>query len=195
MELGRDLSPFGVDGAVCDSHSDDESLKAWITQKATEATCEYCERTADEPFAARFEEFSTHVFGSLLLEYNGADDEGIPYDGGEGGYQAPILDTLDILIDEGVAHDQRLLEDLNSVWNGQPWVRRDVWARSEQEALGYGWQRFREIVLHERRYWFVLATADPYEPQAIAPDRMLPAVGEAMESAGVVHRSPLSQRT
>lgn len=188
MDLDRDLSAFGSAHAVCDAHGDNESLKDWIAQHATETTCDYCDRTGGEPFAASFEDFRTHVFGSLLLEYNGADDEGIPYDSGEGGYQAPIHDTLDILIDEGVAHDQRLLDDLNGSWNGQPWVRRDAWGVSEQEALGYGWERFRNIVLYERRYWFVLAASDPYEPQAIAPDQMLPAVGAAIERADVVRR-------
>jgi hypothetical protein len=41
-------------------------------------------------------------------------------------------------------------------------------------------------VMHERRYWFHLAPADPDEPQALPPARVLPAVGRAIETAGLL---------
>jgi RES domain/HEPN/RES N-terminal domain 1 len=99
-----------------------------------------------------------------------------------------------VIQDEGAANHAGVLAHLAQAWDGQPWIRRDAWALSDHEALGAGWERFREIVTHQRRYWFTLAGPDPNEPTAVPPDRMLPAVGDAIEQAGVVRRFVVGSR-
>lgn len=183
MEIDRDfVEPMG---AICPQHSEDESLRQWVTEHATEDECDYCDGAASGPIAVDLGQFAEHVFRCLLLEYGPIDDEGIPYDGREGGYQAPALDTWDILTDEGVATDDEPLQTLVSAWQGQAWVSRGAWWLTEDEALHYGWERFREIVLTERRFWFHLADRDSYEPSATPPGELLPSVGGAIERAGL----------
>jgi hypothetical protein len=172
-------------GAVCPGHTEDGDLKQWIAEHATETECDYCARTGNEPFAAALGEFAEHVFRSLFTEYGGADDEGIPYETAEGGYQARVLDTYDVLVDEGVAFDADLIADLANAWSGQPWVKHGTWWLTEDEALAYGWAHFRHVVLTERRYWFHLAPAYIYEPSAVPPNAMLPGVGRAIEHTGL----------
>jgi hypothetical protein len=186
LEIAEGVSPG--DAAVCAEHCDDDSLKEWIAARASEQHCDYCPREASDPIAVPLDELADHVFHSLQLEYDGADDAGVYFESKEGGYQGPVSPTYDVLLDEGVANHGGLLAHLAQAWDGQDWIRRDVWALSDHEALGTGWERFRQIVTNERRYWFTLAGPDPDEPTAVPPDRLLPAVGAAIEQAGIVRR-------
>jgi len=181
MEIARDfVAPLG---AVCPDHSEDDSLQQWVNDHAIASECDFCERSGRGAIAADLGQFAQHVFRSLLLDYGLVDDEGIPYDGAEGGYQAPVLDTMDVLIDEGLAIHDGLLQCLVGAWQGQAWMKRGEWWLTEDQALAYGWSHFREVVLTERRFWFHLAARDRHEPSAIPPGELLPSIGIAIEHA------------
>jgi HEPN superfamily RES-like protein len=95
----------------------------------------------------------------LRNEFVDADDQGIYYDGREGGYQwDEIWDTWDLVTEEfgHLFAGDGLLETVRSAIDSRMWVLRDpAWPRQD-EALLESWERFCEIVQYEIRYVFWL---------------------------------------
>src|SRR5689334_4930348 len=88
-----------AEGEICATCVNDPVLKAWITDNASADVCTFCGAQAEEPIAASFDEFVGAVLAGVRFDWNHPDNEGIVYESAEGGYQASLTDTWDVLQD------------------------------------------------------------------------------------------------
>lgn len=169
-----------LDGDVCSSCLDDEALVAWIEEEGQDGTCAYCGRVRR---VVPGNDLMQQLADGLSHEWGDADDEAIPYDGREGGYQAPLEDLEDIFIQAGWPFSSdELAQDVIALFADVPRVSRFVWSLSPSEMLISGWQRFVEFTRHETRYLFLAA---PRAQRAnnwdeIPPAEMLDELGDVI---------------
>jgi hypothetical protein len=138
------------DGHVCPDCVEDEALADYLAGHAVETRCDYCGRSSDEPIAVPVDELVGVIHDGLASEYGDANDEGVPYESREGGWQGAVYDTYDLLSDT-IWHPQ-LLDDVAGAMADKAWVQRDYWRLRPHTALSFGWEQFRKVVTHRHRF-------------------------------------------
>lgn len=175
---------------ACQDCVEDEALVAYVSEHAVTNRCEYCGQESDQPIAAPVDGITEVVHSGLSVDHNNIDHEGVPYETREGGWQADALDTSDLLFDEGPISHPGLFDDLVSSMSDTLWVQRDYWRLRPSEALSYEWDRFRDRVMHHRRFLFAQINAEPEDGEDASPLTTLTAVGEAIRQGGVIRTVP-----
>lgn len=171
-------------GYVCAECVEDEALAAHLAANAEELRCDYCGRSSDVPIAAPVDELVSVVHDGLASEYGDANEEGVPYESREGGWQGDVQATYDHLW--GTLTHERLLADVSHAMADTAWVQRDYWRLRPHQALAFGWQSFRRIVTHRHRFLFARVAADPDDPDDLSPIGTLEAVCRAILDAELV---------
>jgi HEPN superfamily RES-like protein len=146
---------------VCADCFDDDYLKQVVKDNLAASACSYCGQTGEDAtgetgalIAAPFDAVMEVVAEGIHSEWNSADDEGIPYESAEGGYQADTLDSYDLVWDLVCPNNDALAEDIIDALPDHAWVQRRYWSLSQDQALWYGWENFCETVKHRTRYMF-----------------------------------------
>jgi hypothetical protein len=85
------------DNYVCAACVTDPFLAEWIAGHAEANACSFCEAVSDQLIAAPFEDFTGVVLGGLGFDWNEPTQEGIMYMTREGGWQASLSTTADVL--------------------------------------------------------------------------------------------------
>jgi len=101
-----------------------------------------------------------YMHGCLTVEYD-KPANGVGWNGAEGGWLLPVMDSWDLLdvLDEPLAHEG--LAELFAVSFDQQWCQRDPYSLAPHDRLVFGWQSFVERVRHERRYLFLRPAPSP----------------------------------
>lgn len=155
---------------------------------AEELRCDYCGRSSDVPIAAPVDELVDVVHDGLASEYGDANEEGVPYESREGGWQGEVQDTYDLLW--GTLTHEQLLADVSGAMADTIWVQRDYWRLRPHEALALGWESFRRVVTHRNRFLFARIAADPDDPDDLSPIGTLEALCAAILDAELVRTIP-----
>jgi hypothetical protein len=182
---------------VCTGCVDDYALRAAIgaAEEAT-ATCDFCGSAPAAELNVLLEAF---VKG-LRTEYGDADDEGVYYDGREGGYQwHPTWDTWDLVEDfSDVLTGEGLLDAVQEAMHDRVWVEVHFIEPRQDEALIASWERFCDAVQYETRYVFWLRgdEADKHLRGAgeIPASRILDELGDLIETLELLRELPTSYR-
>ena len=171
-----------IGGAICSDCVDDEALKDWVGANATEHECTFCGTSRDEPHAAPFEPFVALVLAGLAFDWNHPDDEGIMFISREGGYQAPVSQTYEVLYDAGISERDEVVSALSNAIMCDSWVSRDFYMGDDAQQLSWGWDRFKHIAKHETRYFF--QQDDDHGPygERLTPSDMLQAITGSIRS-------------
>jgi len=129
---------------VCDQCLDDPHLQALIKDNALDHRCSFCGRlNGDEPIAAAFELVAQRVIEGISELYGQADDEGVPYESREGGYQLPVYESFEILDEIGLYVDnQELRRCLEDALPDQIWSERNPFSLRREQTLEI-WDEFR----------------------------------------------------
>lgn len=106
------------------------------------------------------------------------------YVSAEGGYQAKISDTRDVLWSLDLSDEVDVIDALISAIYNDGWVEREYYRGSESDILRWGWDRFKEVVKHETRYFFLTpADGDAYDSGGeIRPSAMLDTIANVLVS-------------
>jgi len=166
-------------GAICGDCVTDPALKSWVLANVSETQCRFCDAEADDPIAASFDAFIGVVLTGVRFDWNHPDDEGIAYISAEGGYQALISDTREVLDYYNISEDSSVLDAIIEAVASDGWVERGFYIGSKSQRLKWGWNAFKETVKHQTRYVF-LTPNDSDHSQEIPPSRMLTAIGETV---------------
>ncbi|MFZ0051408.1 MAG: HEPN-associated N-terminal domain-containing protein, partial [Desulfobaccales bacterium] len=94
-EQERGWSSLG-DKYVCAKCFSDYALKRFVSENAVANVCDYCGRQSRRAIAAPIDNVLEEINAGLRSQWRNVDDEGIPFDSGEGGYQGVVFDTYDL---------------------------------------------------------------------------------------------------
>jgi hypothetical protein len=145
---------------VCADCLNDEYLRDYAEANVSVKVCDFCGNEADENIAAPLARLLGLVFEAIHFEWNDPDNEGIVYETAEGGYQADMTNTQEILRDMKITDDEKLLQLINKNIHNDYWVERDFYAGSNSQRFTWGWEAFCDEVMHRKRYLFLHADPD-----------------------------------
>lgn len=167
---------YEAEGAICEACVTDPALKYWVSQNLSDPACRFCGEESEDLIAASFDEFVGVVLTGVRFDWNHPDDEGIMYISAEGGYQASISDTWDVLGDYDISEDSDVIDAIIEVVGSDGWVGRGYYAGDKSQRLEWGWDAFKDVVKHQTRYVFLTPEEDDHFTE-VPPSRMLTTIG------------------
>lgn len=171
-----------VDGAICADCVDEEALGAWIEANASEVECSFCGTTKEHAHAAPFEPFVALVLQGLAFDWNHPDSEGIMFISREGGYQAPVSQTYEVLYDCGISEVDEVVSALSDAIQCDSWVARDFYVGDDAQQLTWGWDGFKELAKHHTRYFFQHSDDKGAVHDRLSPSDMLKVITGSIRS-------------
>ena len=195
LEMERGWKSAG-DLYVCDECFSDYALKAFVSRNASSTDCSFCDRTSSRaPIAVPIDDVLELINQSLCTEWGDPDDEGIPYDSGEGGYQWSTTDTYDLFLDEvhPAAANGELYDTIFLAFEERMWCQKEAFRLRPDVRLYSAWENFSSLTKYKNRYLF-LTDHDPegefLDPDYIAPAAMLSRIGEVVADLGLIRTIP-----
>ena len=161
---------------ICSKCVSDDFLAGWIKHNAAAFECSFCGAQSDKPIAASFEDFSGAVLLGLYFDWNEPTDEGISYISREGGWQAALSTTQDVLYGAGISENDDVLGALEDMIDNEAWIEREHYHGTDSERLSWAWASFKEYTKHYTRYFFL--QADEKEHDGLTPAFVLGSVAE-----------------
>lgn len=180
---------------ICSACIDDADIAEWIGTEAGPRGCHFCRRR-DAP-TADLDDLAD-MMRSRLSQYYG-DTSDIPYESAEGGYQAPVYSTYELLLEEvGLQFprdvDDRLAVHLADAITDQLWAEYD-WTRLDiDQALLFSWKEFCETIKHRRRFFFAepsgKASDDEDQDETYEPLALLREISRMLRGSDVIKLLP-----
>lgn len=166
-----------ADRFVCQACLTDPCLSEIVRAACEDVCCSYCDGGTS---AAHISVLIEEVMDAIREDFDNPGNE-LPYDGKEGGWQGTVYDNYEILdqLDHWTNRDD-LVADVAAALSEQEWCRRDYFGLDKFEVLNYGWETFKQQVIHRTRYLFMTSSrGSRYEDRgSIRPARMLKRLGE-----------------
>lgn len=169
------------DKHICQECVSDPYLASWIFDNASATHCDFCGAHSNELIAASFEDFTGLIIAGLQFYWNEPVHEGISYNSAEGGWMAPLTETLAVLEQADISENWDVLVDLGEMIDCEAWVPREFYRGTEREHLNWGWNAFKAYTKHHTRYFFQQETEDE-DSYEIIPARMLDSIAHIISS-------------
>ncbi|HBI18251.1 RES domain-containing protein [Sandaracinobacter neustonicus] len=160
-----------ADGDICAGCVSEPVLAEWIGANLTAHSCSFCGTESHEAVAASFDDFVGVVLAGISFDWNHPDSEGIMYVSAEGGYQAPVTDTWEVLGDYGISENAVVIDALADSIDTDGWVEREFYRGSDSQRLVWGWDRFKAFTKNDTRYFFL--KREPRDDDELTPAEML----------------------
>lgn len=143
-----------IETYVCSNHIENYAIKDLILNNGERGLCSYCK--SQKFTVIEFEFLIKHVSSCLSYFYDDAGNAGMKYETSEGGYVGNTFDISDILSDAGlITESYELQKDLENAFDDSvAWCERDPYGDREHDELFYNWNVFKELVKHQKRYYF-----------------------------------------
>lgn len=161
-----------ADGDICTNCVSDPALKAWVAENLIATACTFCGDKSEIEIAASFDHFVGIVLCGIGFDWNDPQNEGIMYDGQEGGYQAPLSETSDVFYDYDISDNDEVVQAVIDVVGTEAWVERDFYRGDDGKRLTSGWTWFKHVTMHQSRFLFLKNDGDKYD-DGIPPSQML----------------------
>ncbi len=183
---------------ICANCFEDYAIRDFIYVNAEKERCDYCRTVASKPIAAPIDKVGGFIVERIETEWGDPNDEGVPWDSGEGGWVIPgVYDTYDLFFYEleTIINDDFLV-DLIMLEGDRQWCQRGFWSLTPSDELISSWHEFSQRVKHFTRYVFFRASDEnnPFrEPDKIPPSAMLDRLSNYIEKAGLIRRMNAGQ--
>lgn len=171
-----------ADGEVCADCVTDHALAGWIRANATSNVCTFCGSKSASPKAASFDDFVGFVLDGVGFDWNEPTSEGISYISREGGWQAPLSETWEVLGGLEISESQDVLDALADAIDNEAWVERDFYWGSDSQRLTWGWQSFKDYTKHHTRFFFLHRRDDGYDDGELTPGELLDRLAKIIRS-------------
>ena len=76
----------------------------------------------------------------------------------------------------------------------QDWCPENAYGLDDLELPRYSWEYFKEVVMHQRRYFFMDDEGDPDDPEVWSPAEILQAIFEYGDAMGLFKEFPAGSR-
>ena len=179
---------------VCFNCFGDCGLIKFIKNHATSTECSYCPAKGVTPIAASVYEVSDHVIECLYKEYDDAANQ-LGWISSEGGYIGEKWDTPDLMWDELMVPfpNWKEYELLNAIFGDlidNDWCKKNAYGLDDDEWAQFSWEHFSQVVMHERRFFFLDANQYPNEPESSSPREVLQTIFQYAEEMELLRRMP-----
>ena len=179
--MGMEERGYGEsDDHICPDCVSDEFLAEWIAGNAESETCSFCDAASEQPIAAPFETFTGIVLGGLGFDWNEPTNEGIMYISREGGWQAPLSTTSDVLYDASFSENDDVLAALDYMIECEAWVEREFYRGTDSQRLTWAWDSFKAFTKNHTRYFFLQTNHEGYDE--LTPGEVLGSVSDMIRS-------------
>ena len=168
------------DDHLCAACVTDPFLAEWIAEHAEANACSFCDAVSDQPIAAPFEDFTGAVLGGLGFDWNEPTQEGIMYISREGGWQASLSTTADVLYDVRLSENDDLIAALVDMIDCEAWIERDFYRGTDSQRLSWGWDSFKAFTKNHTRYFFLHAPGDGHDE--LTPAEVLATVSDMVRT-------------
>jgi len=184
---------FVGDKYVCADCFGDYAIRKFIDDNAEAKTCSYCGNSSSRPIAAHMDRVMGFILEGIEFEWGDPDNEGVPYETAEGGYQGKVIDSYDLITDEiwdelEIKSDSLREDIINSIIDRQ-WCQRNFWTLRPEEALVFSWEQFVEQVKYRARYVFFRVDDGSdtlWGGDTIPPSKMLDELGRIASELDLV---------
>ena len=164
---------------VCGDCIDNNGIRNFISANAAAYHCSFCRGASDEFIAAPLDDVGEYINRCLRDEYGDASDGLLPWDSEEKEFFGPNWDSEELLADVielDLPNDDQnstLFRKLVGYLDDIAWCERNGLGLTDREYAQYNWARFCEVVMHQRRFFFLDYGPDPYEPEVYEPGYVL----------------------
>lgn len=142
---------------ICTSCIIDEYLVGIVESSATETTCNYCEKTFEEPACCEISIVVQEVKNAIEAHYTLLEE--VPRMDGdyiyEGESTAEIARDLSMDFLSTDADDILVMDDIEEILgHDEFWVDRKKWPGNGPEEELWLWENFKKLVQYKNRYFF-----------------------------------------
>jgi hypothetical protein len=181
---------------VCETCVEDPALQAVVRETAIADECDYCKKKSDQPIATEVAEVAGFILNAVEKEFVDPANE-LPYETQEGGYQGDVIDNPGDLFEEiGFSlENEQLVEDLADCLGANVWLcKKNYYSCTPSERMQFGWERFKTVVKHQRRYTFWSGDDDgpsDFDPDYLPTSKMLAELADIMTRVGLIRQLPI----
>lgn len=175
---------------VCNNCFEEDGINNFIKEHQTSTTCSFCEGYDEDVIASKLELVLEHILNSIHYEWGDPNNEGLPYETREGGWQGEVYDTWDLfeIIELGIVSYNVSQLIMDSIDN-QQWCEREPYSLKIDETYMYGWNHFCSFVKTKSRYLFLNARNLDYNTKQhdeMDPVKILDVLGSIINRVGLI---------
>ena len=162
---------------MCINCFEDPGLVKFIKAHAISKECSFCLPEGKLPIAATIDEVSDHFLECLFTEYSLANDK-LGWVGSEGGWWGDHWDSYELCyevleLEFPQDNSDQLLPHLFGEDFEQEWCEVNPYGLNDDETAHFSWEQFREVTMHQRRFFFQNYGSDSEEPELYSPGEVL----------------------
>ena len=183
---------------VCGDCIGDDGIRDFISANAVAVHCSFCPAVGDEPMAARLDKVGEYINGCLHQEYGDALVE-LPWDNEEGSYYGSNWASKELLayvvaLELPNDHDDVLLGELVGHLDDITWCEQNGLGLTDHEYAQYNWDYFCDVVMRQRRFFFLDVGPNPSEPEVYDPGQILRDIFDFADEAGLFTELPAGKQ-
>ena len=163
---------------VCVNCFGDPGLVEFIREHAIAEECSFCPPKASVPVAAAIDTVAEHFMECVFQEYDLAANQ-LGWESAEGGWVGEVswdaeelaLHVIELEFPQDNQDD--LLPHLFGDHFDDNWCPRNAYGLNDQQRVRFSWEHFCEVVMHQRRYFFLDDEGKPYDREVYSPGEVL----------------------
>ena len=179
---------------VCGDCIDNDGIRGFISANAAVNRCSFCPVASDEPVAAPLDDVGGYINRCLREEYGDASDGLLPWDGEEKeffGWNWGSEELLAYVVELDLPNDDDVLfRKLVGYLDDITWCERNGLSLTDREYAQYNWDYFCDVVMHQRRFFFLDYGPAPYEPEVYEPGQVLREIFAFADETGLFKELP-----
>ena len=175
--------------AVC---FEDEALRKFVRRNLSDQRCSYYRGQGKTPKGAPLDAVLAFIFDAFCSRYEDANN-GVGWDGGFVG--ATTWDSHELVwetIDLTEKAEAKLLDEIAGALPDRTWSEIDPYRARTHQIFRWSWDKFVDVVKHERRFYF--NEGDAEDEENISPGTLLAAVANKCVQARMVRKLPADTR-
>lgn len=162
---------------VCRNCIEDPDLQDVVWKNQVSEECDYCGQVSKTPIACELSDVIERMWFVVRQYYSSpANLSG-----------QPSLDQYDVLGNLGFeVRNDLLMQDILRRFACEEIVDENYWAGDDHERFLHGWERFKYIVTHHRRYTFANIRDSDSDYDEFPPSTILSTIAETIRDIGPV---------
>ena len=180
---------------VCVNCFGDPGLVEFIREHAIAEECSFCLHKDDVPIAAAIDTVADYFMECVFQEYDLAANQ-LGWESAEGGWvgedscDAEELALHVIGLEFPQDNQDDLLPHLFGDHFDDDWCPRNAYGLNDQQRVQFSWEHFCEVVMHQRRYFFLDDEGKPYDREVYSPGEVLRTIFDYAQRVNLFRELP-----